>query len=498
MPPESPLPTDGSSSAHSRKALWRRLFNETRSRILLLYGLLLLLVTGLSIPLFRYLLFASVDTRVQQDLNQERDKFLTSYREWESAPEQTTEQLKAFVTERFNEVLIEDDNFHLMLIDGKLFYSNPLYLEEPLRPNSQLFQQWIQIEQPTASEYRSGLPDIGKILYTADPIRLEGKRRGTFITAHTSAGERQEALVGVYLLIQIMGVVFFISLLLSWLGAGKLMAPITTLARTARSISDSDLTQRITTPRMNGELAELTHTFNAMMDRIQSAFDSQRSFINDASHELRTPITIIQGHLELLDSDPQSQQETIELVLDELARMGRLVSDLLLIAKSERPNFLQREPIEAWDFTEEIFNKAIALATRNWKLTLETHSVQFTGDRQKLTGALLNLLRNAIQHTHKEHTIALGCRALKNSHDRVQFWVRDTGKGMTLAEQQRAFERFARGPNRRTEGSGLGLAIASAIVQAHNGKIDLESQPNKGSTFRITLSASEPGPSPHV
>ncbi|MEO1792560.1 MAG: HAMP domain-containing sensor histidine kinase [Cyanobacteria bacterium J06629_19] len=508
----------------SSKLLLKRLLKETRTRILLLYGLLLLLTTVVSVPVFRYLLFANVNARVQADLNEERENFLNTYREWEKAPEQTTQELQTFIQKHFEDVLIEDDNFHLVLIDGELFDSNPPFLIEPLRPNSDLFEQWQQINQPTIDEYGTGRPEIGSILYTADPLMLDGQSRGLFITAHSSAGERQEALVGVYLLMQIMVVVFLISLLLAWLSAGKLMAPISRLSQTARSISESDMTQRIPIPQSDGELAELTYTFNAMMDRIQAAFDSQRNFINDASHELRTPITIIQGHLELLDDDPQSRQETIEIVMDELDRMGRLVSDLLLLAKSERPNFLQLESLNVEQFLEGVFAKASALATRNWQIKLEANPVEFLGDRQKLTGALLNLLRNAVQHTQADNTIELGycivSGALHSAEDgprwrsasaisassqaagsaplqyqrtreNLQIWVHDNGPGMTLAEQQRVFERFARGRQHRTEGSGLGLAIADAIVEAHGGNIDLESQLTRGSTFRITLPLSK-------
>ncbi|MEL6553207.1 MAG: HAMP domain-containing sensor histidine kinase [Cyanobacteria bacterium J06621_11] len=494
--PQAVKLSTGAATQPSLKPLWKQLLSETRTRILLLYGLLLLLISGLSIPIFRYLLFINVDARVEEDLIEERDFFLTAYTEWETAPNQTTAQLQTFIQRHFSNVRLEDDNYQIVLIEGKLIYSNPGFLIKPLSPGSELFSQWQTLEQSTIDQYATNQSEIGEILYTVDPLVLEGERRGTFVTAHSSAGERQEALVGVYLLMKIMAVVLCIALALSWLSAGKIMAPIAELAITARSISESDLTQRIPTPPTDGELAELANIFNAMMDRIQSAFDSQRKFINDAGHELRTPITIIQGHLELLDDDPQERQETMELVMDELDRMGRLVSDLILLAKSERPNFLQIETIDIRHFAEIVFAKATALTQREWQLTLD-ESVQaehqLLGDRQKLTGALLNLLRNAAQHTQETDTIELGCRivdsnnAANNVARQIQFWVRDTGAGMTTEEQQYIFDRFARGRHRRADGAGLGLAITSAVIEAHKGRIELESRPNLGSTFRVML-----------
>ncbi len=357
-----------------------------------------------------------------------------------------------------------------------------------MRPGSELFRRWQNVTRFAPDEENTNIPEVGSILYTADPILLDGEQRGIFVVAHGSAGEREEALVGIYLFAKFMFIAMLVSLLLAWLAAGRLMAPIAALAKTADAISEADLNQRIPTATNGSELAELTNTFNAMMDRIQAAFDSQRNFIDEAGHELRTPITIIQGHLELLDGDPQERQETIELVMDELDRMGRLVSDMILLAKLERPDFLQLETIEVRSFIEEIFTKATALAERNWLLKIEDlpeKTVQIVGDRQKLTGALLNLLRNAAQYTQAADTIELGCQIEGNRQ--IQFWVRDTGEGISLADQPRIFARFSRGQRRaanRTEGSGLGTSM---IVEAHSGHIELVSQLGQGSTFRVIL-----------
>lgn len=470
----------------------KKLLYETRTRILLFSSFLLLLTAGLAIPIFRALLFANIDARVEEDLLEEREEFLEIYNDWEDIPNQTVENLEEFVRDHFQEIRLEDDNFQIVLIDGEVFRMEPSQMIEPLRPGAELFEEIMRISESTTQQYQTDSADIGSILYTVDPLLIEGEIRGKFITAHSSAGERAEALVGVYLLAWVMLFVLLISLLLSWIAAGRLMSPVSSLAKTARAISESDLTRRIPAPHSDGELAELTHTFNAMMDRIQGAFDSQRAFINDAGHELRTPITIIQGHLELLEDDPIARQTTMELVMDELDRMGRLVGDLLTLAKSERPNFLQLETIELKSFTEVLFAKATALTERNWQLVTEGHGQgQISGDRQKLTGALLNLLRNAMQHTTATDTIELGYRMqMGSAHTRqVQFWVRDNGGGIHPADTERIFERFARAGQHRAERTGLGLSIASAIVDAHQGKLEVVSEYGKGATFYIVLPA---------
>jgi signal transduction histidine kinase len=223
-----------------------------------------------------------------------------------------------------------------------------------------------------------------------------------------------------------------------------------------------------------------------MMDRLETAFDTQRNFINDAGHELKTPITIIRGHLELMEADEPSQRETVDLVIDELDRMNRLVEDLVLLAKAERPDFLQIETIELNSFIVELFNKLKKLGQRNWHLENEILSGKMTGDRQRITQAIINLANNAVQHTITDSLIVFGA---KLEGDRVEFWVRDTGNGIAADEQKRIFDRFTRVKNARrpSEGSGLGLAIVKAVVEAHGGAINLQSQLGIGSTFTLVF-----------
>jgi signal transduction histidine kinase len=225
-----------------------------------------------------------------------------------------------------------------------------------------------------------------------------------------------------------------------------------------------------------------------MLDRLESAFASQRAFVSDAGHELRTPITIIRGHLELLGDDPQERQETIELVSDELDRMTRFVEDLLTLAKAERSDFLRLEDVDLDLLTEELMAKASALAPRDW--TLERIGAgTLRADRQRLTQAVMSLANNAVQHTAEGARIGLGSEL----HDgRARLWVSDDGPGIPLADQERIFDRFAQAGVRRTDGTGLGLAIVRAIAEAHGGDVVLRSAPGQGSTFTLDLPTEPP------
>jgi signal transduction histidine kinase len=272
---------------------------------------------------------------------------------------------------------------------------------------------------------------------------------------------------------------------LAWLVAGRVLAPLRGLRDTAQRISETDITRRIDVAGSD-EIAELGHTFNAMLDRLEQAFAVQRDFVSDAGHELRTPITIIRGHLELLGDDPAERRETVAIVTDELDRMSRFVDDLLTLARTERPDFLHPEDLDIDALTEELLAKARALdADRAWRLEAAAPA-QLRGDRQRLTQAVMNLARNAVEHTGPGDVIALGSSAADGE---ARLWVRDTGSGVPAAEQQRIFERFARAgrSQRRSDGAGLGLAIVRAIAEAHGGRVELRSSPGAGATFTIVI-----------
>jgi signal transduction histidine kinase len=282
--------------------------------------------------------------------------------------------------------------------------------------------------------------------------------------------------------------VLVVASMLAWVIAGRVLQPLRLLRDTARSISESDLTQRIPVEG-DDELADLARTFNDMLDRLEEAFGSQKAFISDAGHELRTPITIIRGHLDVMGDDPEERRETLELVGDELDRMSRLVNDLLLLAKATRPDFLQPETVDLDDLTRELFAKASALAQRDWRLS-SVGSGRIVADRQRVTQAVMNLSQNAVTHTMAGDAVELGSE-LRNG--RVRLWVKDTGPGVPEHEQARIFERFVRLDRAPAgEGAGLGLAITRAVAEAHGGRVELDSHPGVGARFTVIIPTEPP------
>ena len=266
--------------------------------------------------------------------------------------------------------------------------------------------------------------------------------------------------------------------------SGRLLAPLRTLRETAEEITDTDLSQRL--PEVgNDDITALTRTFNRMLDRLEAAFVGQREFLDDAGHELKTPLTVLRGHLELLDvGNPEEIAETRELLLDETDRMSRLVGELILLAQSDRPDFVTPRPVGLTGLTVDTLAKARGLGDRAWTLD-ETAGVTVPVDEQRLTQALLQLCDNAVKHTGPGDVVALG-----SSYDgtTARLWVRDTGPGVGVEDRDQIFERFGRSavPD-HDEGFGLGLSIVRAIARAHGGTVSLEDEQPHGARFVISL-----------
>ena len=267
-----------------------------------------------------------------------------------------------------------------------------------------------------------------------------------------------------------------------WRVAGRLLAPLTSLRRTAQAITDSDLSQRIEVTG-DDDVSELARTVNAMLDRLEAAFSSQRELLDDVSHELRTPLTVLRGNLELVDPhDVGDVEATRALALDEIDRMGRLVDDLTLLAGAQRPDFVQPQREDLGLLTDDVFDKARLLGDRAWSLVARADA-EGEVDRQRLTQAWLQLAANAVKFSAEGSAVQIGSRVRDGL---LEVWVADEGRGIEPADLERIFERFER-TDRAMTGSGLGLAIVSAIAQAHAGTVRVESEPGAGSRFTIEI-----------
>lgn len=260
-----------------------------------------------------------------------------------------------------------------------------------------------------------------------------------------------------------------IAALIAWFVAGVILAPVRMVRQAAAEITEDDLTRRIPVSG-NDDVAALAQQFNSMLDRLERSFRLQRQFLDDASHELRTPITIVRGHLELLGDDPAERAAVVRLCTDELDRMARLVEDLLLLVKAERPDFLRPVPTDLPELTSDIDAKLRALGDRRWVLESIAEG-EAVLDPQRVTQALVQLASNAVKHTATGATIRFG----SSVDGVVSFWVADSGPG--VRDESLLFSRS----------TGLGLPIVKAIAEAHGGRVVVRSVPGEGATFVVEV-----------
>jgi signal transduction histidine kinase len=304
-----------------------------------------------------------------------------------------------------------------------------------------------------------------------------------------------------------------------WFLASRALTPIDRLTRTAQRISAEDLSQRINLRDADDEVSRLAHTFDAMLTRLQLAFEQQRRFTADASHELRTPLTAIIGQIDVAierPRDAESYRATLTTVREQARRLTRLANDLLFLARADaQPAPVVNELIDLGNLLPAIVAQVEPLAEdRQQQIALDRPPELFVhGNEDDLIRLFLNLLDNAIRYTppggrisiaaaieHRQPAAngATGRMTAINARDRSQapaqssvvVSIHDTGPGVAPEHMSRVFDRFFRadrGRNRAQGGSGLGLAIAQSIANAHGGRLEVHSTTGQGSTFTAIL-----------
>ncbi len=274
--------------------------------------------------------------------------------------------------------------------------------------------------------------------------------------------------------------------------ARSALAPIDQISRTAHAITRAhDLGKRIEGAGSSDEVGRLASTINEMLARIEELFRVQQRFVADVSHELRSPLTAMRGNLDLLRRGaavhPETREEGLAAIDSEVARMSRMVSDLLLLARADAGVPIAKQDVELDTLLLDVYRQS-RMSADGVKVSLGTEDqATILGDRDRLKQALLNLVGNAIKYTPSGGEVKL---SLEKDQEWVRIAVRDTGIGIAPEHIPHLFDRFYRVDKARARdagGAGLGLAIAKSVVDAHNGKITVESQPGKGSTFTIWL-----------
>lgn len=471
--------TAATPAPHPEPARWTIAFRGVRFRILFWYILLLGLALFISVSALRQLLLVRLDERIDRALTQEIEEFEQLAGGIDPATgEPFGDDVEAIFSTFFARSVPDRNEVYLAITGTRptLITATAPYRIDNL---PEAVAAWAAVPEPAWATIET--PE-GQLRSLAVPVTSGDSRLGTLVVAYFLDPERAELTSTIRLAAIIAAGVLLAASAIAWFVSGRILAPLRQLGHTARAISDTDLSARIAV-KGDDEIASLAQTFNSMLDRLETSFSLQRRFLDEIGHELHTPITVIRGHLEVAGDDPDEQRESRAVVIDELARMQRLVDDLLILARSERPDFLLLAPVQLADLTDEILARSTVLAERSWHLDAVADGV-ITGDRQRLLQAAMNLVQNAVRYTDPGTTIAIGSDI---TLDEARIWVRDTGPGIDPADHERIFTRFVRGRQDSSEGSGLGLAIVRAIAEAHHGRVELESAPGQGATFTIVI-----------
>jgi signal transduction histidine kinase len=314
---------------------------------------------------------------------------------------------------------------------------------------------------------------------TSDGLRIVLVARALVDVLDTTTVITRLMIIGLPVLVAVVA-------LATWFAVGRVLAPVEAIRREVDEISAAQLHRRVPLPKRDDEIGRLAATMNCMLERLESARNSQRRFVSDASHELRSPITTIRQHAEVALAHPDrvTTQELADVVLAEQHRMQGLVEDLLLLARADEHVPPSRAPVDLDDLAFEEARR-IRVTTSKRVDTSGVGAAQVHGDADALLRVFRNVIENAVRHAASRVDITL----VENGPE-VVLTVDDDGPGIHESERARVLQRFVRLDEARSRdegGSGLGLSIVDEVVRAHGGSVSIEQSPLGGARIQITL-----------
>lgn len=380
-------------------------------------------------------------------------------------------------------------HYYKVIMGGEVLAASPSLVDE----NYDLTSGNLEYEDKEAKEriFTSTGPDGEPIRVLQHDLNLLGRSFSIFVAESLTESLTMIGTFRRFLLIIIPSSIFVVSLVGLWI-TRRSLRPIKTFSSRIKTITHKNLNERIDTKTEVEELTVLADSFNEMLNRLQQAFEAQKRLISDASHELKTPVSVIKTHCDVMLQKERSASElleTLKIIKTTSENMGKIINDLLSLARLDS-GILSGADFKRFSLNECIHHAvelAKPLAGRKGVVIKASFSddINIVGDRDRLTEAILNILENAINYNKDNGVVGIRISVDK---DCVKISIKDTGIGIKKEDLDRIFERFYRSDAvRNTEGTGIGLSIAKAIIEAHGGTIQVESEYGKGSCFTVIL-----------
>jgi len=473
-------------------SLYNQLFRTFRGRLAMHYvGIEFVILLSAAILIYWFLsiqIYQEVDDELFQDAQQ-----LVQQLETSNAP-QWGHHLREFSTYYRGVVqLVNRDGVILFSVGEGLVNSDKediaLAIREAFKGNATVFVS-------TQSLLRKG-----NLRVAVMPIRAQGQVVSIAILARTTR-DIQKFFTLLYIIGGVLGLLsMLISGLVGYRMARRSLRPLNEITDAAQAVSNGDLSRRLESSVHDQEIRDLIHSLNRMFACLETNFNSQKRFVSDTSHELRHPITILKGEIEVAlmqERSPTEYKNLLKQLLTISDRMQHLVNDMLTLAQSDAGTLeIPQERIDLSLLLQEVGqNHLMLFSQRKIHLDMDIQDdLEIMGDPHRIERVFYNLLNNAFRYAPEQSTITLSAIA---HNDYVEIKVADQGPGIALDAQPHLFERFYRADDARNSqsgaGAGLGLAICKHIVLAHQGEISLASQPEQGATFKILLPLSTVNP----
>jgi two-component system, OmpR family, sensor kinase len=483
------------------------MFDSVRSRMTLWYGgvlgLFLILVAGLS-----YLLYwRNIVERTDINLLELSDTFIATFNA-ELKDEQGADAIRnaarvAMLEHRFRDVVyvIVDRDAQVVMSSLDL----PAVRGGPERVTQEIFdsKQFQELAKGTAKAGAGSFPNIPghRNDFRGYARLLSPDNPNLKLIVLQSLHPQHETMEDIrYTFYWIIPMALLLASAGGYFLARKSLAPVADMARQARGMGASHLSDRLEVSNPRDELGTLALSFNELLERLEKSFEQQRRFVADASHELRTPVAILQGEAEVTlsrpDRTPEEYRETLSILRDESRHLANIIEDLFTLTRADAGRYPpQLHELYLDELAADVLRRTRSLAISKG-ITL-TSAIQpelpLQADEGLLRRMLLNLLDNAIKYTPSGGTVNIEC--VREGGEYI-LRVTDTGAGIPADLQSRIFERFFRADKARsrtegeTSGAGLGLAIARWIAEAHHGRLELTRSDASGSSFTVHIPVS--------